>query len=146
MTQSPQEEPNLTEIQRDNGRAPKNRLGCSSAAQYFCNPGLNRSVLPPISLGSRLSGNNDQTAVTTTEASSTPESAAAANPSIPGEITLTITGDGVVDVAGMSLSDFVAANASAAMPAEAAVQGNVYVLNYEGDAPQVRLRSTYPPA
>ena len=145
MTQSPQEEPNLTEIQRDNGRAPKKSSGLLiGGAVLFVILVLIGLFLPPISLGSRLSGNNDQTAVTTTEASSTPESAAAANPSIPGEITLTITGDGVVDVAGMSLSDFVAANASAAMPAEAAVQGNVYVLNFEGDAPTGQVTLNVP--
>lgn len=145
MTQSPQEEPNLTEIQRDNGRAPKKSSGLLiGGAVLFVILVLIGLFLPPISLGSRLSGNNDQTAATTEEVSGTPESAAAANPSIPGEITLTVTGDAVVNVAGMSLSDFVAANASAAMPAEAAVQGNVYVLNYEGDAPTGQVTLNVP--
>ena len=144
MIQSPEGEPTLTEIQRENGKGPKKTSGLLIAgAVVFVILVVIGLFLPPISLGQRLSGGGDETAVVADDNAA--ETSQPANSSIPGEITLTVTGgNGNVNVSGMSLADFVAANASAAMPGEASVQGNVYVMQYEGDAPQGQVTLTVP--
>ncbi|MBK8988517.1 MAG: hypothetical protein IPM39_21015 [Chloroflexi bacterium] len=143
MIQSPQEEPTLGEIQRADGNSSKKSSGLLIAgAVVFVLLVVIGLFLPPISLGQRLSGGNNETAVAAT---SPAETAQPTSPVIPGEITLTVADNANVNVSGTTLADFVAANASAAMPGEASVQGNVYVLQYEGDAPQGQVSLTIPP-
>lgn len=79
--------------------------------------------LPPISLGQRLGlgANGDNEAV---------ETAVSNQSTIPGAISLS------TDSASVSALDSVTgAAALAALPANGAVQGDVYTINYEGDAP-----------
>ncbi|MCA9872783.1 MAG: hypothetical protein KC441_03995, partial [Anaerolineales bacterium] len=144
MLQSPEEEPTLTEIQRNNGGSSKRPSGLLiGGAVVFVLLVVIGLFLPPISLGKRLGG-GAETAVSSGTPTDESATAAPAGSAIPGEITLT-TADGTnVNVTGMSLADFVQAHASAAMPGDAAVQGNVYALDYEGDAPEGEVVLTVP--
>jgi hypothetical protein len=129
------EEPNLTEIQREEGSSPKKPsgllIGGGILVALLIIAGL---FLPPISLGERLGGGQAETAVTpTTE----PATADTGNLSIPGEITLILSqGAANVSVSGVSLDEFLQAQANAAMPDYASVQGNIYTVSYEGEAPE----------
>lgn len=137
------EEPTLNEIQREDGGKSKQPswliFGGVAVVAILIIIGL---FLPPISLGERLGfGGSDTTAeAETTDAA--PESTAGGTTSIPGEITLNLAnGTGTVTINATSLDEFIQANANAAMPEGTAVQGNIYTISYEGDAPtgQVEL-------
>ncbi|MCP4428992.1 MAG: SH3 domain-containing protein [Chloroflexi bacterium] len=80
--------------------------------------------LPPISLGTRLGlGGNNETA-------DAPVTAVADQPTIPSDIALSTNEANV-----SKLDAETGADALAALPANTAVQGDVYAINYEGDAP-----------
>ncbi len=80
--------------------------------------------LPPISLGSRLGfgGNGDEGEVAT---------AVSEQLSLPGQISLNLTGDATASVS--LLVD--AAAARTAVPANGETKGDLYAIEYEGDAP-----------
>jgi hypothetical protein len=131
------EEPTLSEIQREENSGSKKSSGLLVAGGVLVVILIIIGLfLPPISLGSRLGmGGAEETTAVSPTAEATTSSQVVANPAIPGEITLTVADETAVNVTGMSLADFVQAQSDAAMPADAAVQGNVYAINYEGEAP-----------
>lgn len=160
---SENEEPTLNEIQRDDSGGSKRPsgliIGGVVVVAILILIGL---FLPPISLGQRLGlGGSDEetmaeTATTTPTAESEPASESEANEgatpneganSVPGEITLTLAeGASGVTVNATSLDEFIQANANATMPEGTAVQGNVYTINYEGEAPAGQAELTIPAA
>lgn len=85
--------------------------------------------LPPISLGTRLSGGNppQQTA------GETPAPTAAVAAELPAGVSVTTTGDRAVGVSAVPASDL--ASVAAVLPAEVTATGDAYVIAYEGDAP-----------
>jgi len=145
MFQSPEEEPTLSEIQRSNGQESKRPSGLLIAgAVVFVVLIIIGLFLPPISLGKRLGGGD--TAVSPNEPVAEESATAVAGASsIPGEITLNVTNGANVNVTGQTLADFIQAHANAAMPEDTAVQGNIYALEYEGDAPEGQVILTVPP-
>ena len=136
------EEPTLTELQREEGSTPKKSSGLLIAGgALFVVLIVIGLFLPPISLGQRLGlggGSDTATAVTTVTPPTQPEETAVENNlAIPGEITLFLSNEAAnVNVSGMSLTDFLQAQADAAMPDYAAVQGNIYTVSYEGETPE----------
>lgn len=149
---SENEEPTLNEIQRDDNGGSKRPsgliIGGIVVVAILIIIGL---FLPPISLGDRLGfGGSDEEANTETAAAG--EDAVMADSSegttsVPGEITLTVAdGAGAVTVSATSLDEFIQANANATMPEGTAVQGNVYTVSYEGEAPVGQAELTIPEA
>ena len=144
---SENEEPTLNEIQRDENGGSKRPsgliIGGVVIVAILIIIGL---FLPPISLGERLGlGGGDETATDSQDAAV--ENTGDGATSIPGEITLTVAdGAGTVTVNATSLDEFIQANTNAAMPEGTAVQGNVYTITYEGDAPNGQAELTIPEA
>lgn len=133
------DEPALTELQREEGSTPKKSSGLLIAGgALFVILIVIGLFLPPISLGQRLGlggGSETETAVTTP--TQPEETAVGNNLAIPGEITLVLSKEAAnVNVSGMSLTDFLQAQANAAMPDYAAVQGNIYTVSYDGEPPE----------
>ncbi len=145
------EEPTLNEIQREAGGDSKRPswliIGGVVVVALLIIIGL---FLPPISLGTRLGmGSSEPTSTETPNDVETAETTPVetANASIPGEITLNLAnGAGAVTVSATSLEAFIQANANAAMPEGTAVQGNLYTINYEGDAPSGQIELIIPPS
>jgi hypothetical protein len=148
---SQNEEPTLNEIQRDTNGGSKRPsgliIGGIVVVALLIIIGL---FLPPISLGERLGFGADDEA--TTETAATGEDAVIADSgegvvSVPGEITLTVAdGASPVTVSATSLDEFIQANANATMPEGTAVQGNIYTVSYEGEAPVGQAEITIPEA
>lgn len=135
------EEPTLTELQREEGSTPQKSSGLLIAGGVlFVVLIVIGLFLPPISLGQRLGLGGGNAAETAVVPAQTDETAAVPgnNLAIPGEITLVLSQDiaNNVNVSGMSLADFLQAQADAAMPDYAAVQGNIYTVSYEGETPE----------
>ena len=95
--------------------------------------------LPPISLGQRLGLGGGDTAEGTT-GPTTAETATEAPAALPDGVTLaTGAGSGAVAVTQVAATDFQSSGewsaAVSAVPSQLSLAGDVYALNYEGDAP-----------
>ncbi|PIE81907.1 MAG: hypothetical protein CSA11_01990 [Chloroflexi bacterium] len=149
-TLSKNEEPTPNEIQKhDNGDSKRPMgliIGIIAVVAILI---IIAAFLPPFSLGQRLSAGGKEEAVTTTPGAedmvTSDEDADEASLSVPDEITLSIAdGAGNVSVKATSIEEFIQANANAAMPTGTAVQGHVYIVNYEGEAPAGQAMVTIP--